>query len=76
MLIDVIAPKTLWWSSVIAIIVGHVAAVWIAHVQALRRFGTLRAATLSQAPMILLMIGYTVASLWILAQPITEPPGG
>jgi len=27
----------------------------------------------SQYPMLLLMVGYTMLSLWILAQPIVEP---
>jgi hypothetical protein len=72
--IDVIGPKALWWVSAIAIVAGHLIAVWIAHVHALRRFGSRRTALRSQVPMIGLMILYTISSLWILAQPITEPP--
>lgn len=73
--LDVVGPRFLWWMSVIAIVVGHVFAVWIAHVQALRRFDSRGVALRSQVPVIALMIAYTASSLWILAQPITEPPG-
>ena len=58
----------------IAIVTGHVFAVWIAHLHALRRFAAPAVAFRSQVPMVALMIAYTAASLWILAQPITEPP--
>jgi hypothetical protein len=71
--IDMLGPKTLWWVSVVSIVAGHVIAVWIAHLRALVCFGDLRNALWSQIPMIALMILYTVSSLWILAQPITEP---
>jgi len=39
---------------------------------ALRTFRSNRAALLSQIPMLLLMVGYTMLSLWILAQPVVE----
>jgi hypothetical protein len=71
--IDVLGAKTLWWVSVVSIVAGHVLAVWIAHLRALVCFGNLRDALWSQIPMIALMILYTISSLWILAQPITEP---
>jgi len=46
--------------------------VFLAHVMALRTFKDTRAALLSQIPMLLLMVGYTMLSLWILAQPVVE----
>ena len=39
---------------------------------ALRLYGSGRAALLSQLPLVLLMVGYTMISLWILSQPIIE----
>jgi hypothetical protein len=42
----------------------------LAHVEALRLFGSPRAAAASQVPMVALMVAYTMLSLWILAQPI------
>ena len=58
-----------WYLSVGAIVVGHVGAVLLAHREALR----LRAPrpALAELPLVALMLGYTVISLWIIAQPIT-----
>lgn len=58
------------WHTQVAIIVGaHVAAVYLAHVLALRLTARPRAAAVSQAPMLALMIGYTLLGLWLLATP-------
>lgn len=59
-----------WYSQVGLILFGHVAAVYIAHQQALRSFGRQRYALLSQLPMLLLMVLFTAFGLWILAQPL------
>ena len=56
----------------ILIVLGHVVAVYLAHLRAGERFKTARNALLSQYPMLALMVAYTMTSLWILAQPITE----
>ena len=47
----------------------HVLAVLVAHAIALERFGTGRAAFLSQLPLALLMIAYTAFGLWLLSAP-------
>lgn len=59
-----------WHVQVVTIVIGHIISVYIAHVEALRLFGDHRRATLSQLPMLLLMMAFTTAGLWILAQPI------
>lgn len=59
-----------WHAQVGLILLGHVASVALAHVEALRLFGNRRAALISQLPMLLLMVAFTVAGLWILAQPL------
>jgi hypothetical protein len=46
--------------------------VYVAHVIALREYPTRRGALRSQVPMLVLMVGYTMVSLWIIAQPIVE----
>jgi hypothetical protein len=61
-----------WFVSVTAIVAGHVIAVYVAHVMALRVFPTVRQAIVSQVPMMALMVAYTMVSLWILSQPIVE----
>jgi hypothetical protein len=62
--------KAVWYTALAAIVAGHIAALYLAHVLALREFPDRRAAVRSQVPMVVLMIGYTLLSLWIIAQPI------
>src|SRR5262245_2691913 len=71
--IGVVDAKSIWYLSVVAIVTGHVIAVWIGHVTAGSVFRGRRAAGRSQYPMLVLMVCYTMLSLWILAQPIVEP---
>lgn len=68
--IGIVGTKFVWITSVIAIVAGHVAGVYLAHVMAIRAFANRRLANLSQYPMLVLMVGYTMLSLWILSQPI------
>jgi hypothetical protein len=66
------AAATVWYMQIILIVVGHVIAVYLAHLRAGERFRTAQRALLSQYPMLLLMVLYTMTSLWILAQPATR----
>jgi hypothetical protein len=66
----IVSPYVFWYSAVAIIVLGHVIAVYLAHMAALRLFRSHRGALVSQVPMLLLMVGYTTLSLWILAQPI------
>jgi hypothetical protein len=61
-----------WYSQIVLIVLGHVIAVYLAHLRAGERFREARNVLLSQYPMLLLMVLYTMTSLWILAQPITR----
>ncbi|MEX2543414.1 MAG: hypothetical protein WD314_16535 [Trueperaceae bacterium] len=70
--LNIVGARFAWYTAVTAIVVGHMVAVWLAHLTALRVFGNERAALRSQYPMLALMVGYTAISLWILAQPIVE----
>jgi hypothetical protein len=65
-----ISLKVIWHTAIVAIVVGHVIAVYVGHRVALNVFGSRRAALLSQIPMLILMVAYTMTSLWMLAQPI------
>ena len=60
----------IWNSQVWLILTGHVASVYLAHAEALRSFPSQRQASLSQLPMLLLMVIFTGVGLWILAQPL------
>jgi len=70
--ISVISPKFVWWFSAIAIVTGHVVSIAIGHLQGLAIYRNARHASASQVPLALLMVGYTMLSLWILSQPIVE----
>jgi hypothetical protein len=63
--------STVWFAQIILIVVGHVIAVYLSHLKAGEKFRTAQRVLLSQYPMLLLMVMYTMTSLWILAQPIT-----
>jgi len=68
--LGIVSPYVFWYGAVALILIGHVIAVYLAHVQALRLYRERRAALKSQVPMIALMVVYTTLSLWILAQPV------
>jgi len=70
--VGVISAAFVWYSQVVLIVAGHVLAVYLAHVISLRFFGSPELALKSQLPMLVLMILYTIFSLWIISQPIVE----
>jgi hypothetical protein len=59
-----------WGSQIILIVLGHVIAVIAAHYVAVQQFETTAAARRSHLPLVILMVGYTVLSLWIISQPV------
>lgn len=59
----------IWNFQAAAIIIGHMLAVAIAHVVAYRIHRSARIAAVSQIPLAILMVGYTVFGLWLLASP-------
>jgi hypothetical protein len=62
--------STFWGTQVALIVLGHVFAVVAAHHVALDRYGTLADARRGHLPLLAIMIGYTVLSLWISSQPV------
>ena len=70
--INVTNARFIWFFSVIAIVVGHVIAVYLSHVKALAMYKDSSQALRSQIPMLVLMVIYTVVSLWIISRPMTE----
>ena len=71
--LDAIPIVVVWYVSVAAIVGGHIAGIVSAHRLALR--DAPRRATVAGLPMVALMVGYTVLSLWIIAAPIVAEPG-
>jgi hypothetical protein len=57
-----------WYSQVVLVVAGHVLAVAAAHRVAVRRYGD--RALRAHLPLVVLMVGYTMLSLWIVSRPI------
>jgi hypothetical protein len=72
--IGIVGAKFVWFAAVTAIVAGHVFAVGVAHIVAIRNFDSAKSALRSQYPMLILMVGYTMVSLWLFSQPILESP--
>ena len=68
----IVGAGFVWYSQVALIVVGHVIAVYLAHSISLRFLRDPVRAFRSQLPMLVLMVLYTMTSLWILAQPIVK----
>jgi hypothetical protein len=68
----IVGASFVWYSQVALIVVGHVVAVYLAHSISLRLLRDPGRAFRSQLPMLVLMVLYTITSLWILAQPIVK----
>ncbi|WP_248897688.1 hypothetical protein [Haloplanus halobius] len=56
------------------VLVGHLFAVWVAHATAYDVFPSRLQAVRSQYGVTAVMIGYTMLSLWIVAEPYVAPP--
>lgn len=69
--IGIVGASFVWHSQVATIIIGHIAAVYLAHVISLNVFLSHKKAIVSQIPMLFLMVAYTMTGLWILSQPLT-----
>jgi hypothetical protein len=64
---QLVSAEAIWAVQVVAIVVGHVIALALAHDRALELGRTHREALRSQAPMLGLMVLLTVAGLWSLS---------
>jgi len=52
---------------------GHLVAIWVAHSMAYRLFPSRLQAIRSQYPFVVVMIGYTAVSLWLVSLPTASP---
>ena len=55
------------------VVAGHLLAVWVAHARAFELFPGRLQPIRSQYPFVVVMVVYTMTSLWIVAQPFTAP---
>ncbi|MFB6173524.1 MAG: hypothetical protein ABEI39_02685 [Halobacteriales archaeon] len=65
-----------WFGTVklLAVLGGHVLAIWVAHSLAFELFPGVLAAIRSQYPSVVVMVFYTMSSLWVITQPYAPPP--
>jgi hypothetical protein len=63
----VVSATGIWYVQVGALVVGHAAALVLAHDRALELYGAARAATRSQVVMLILMVAFTCLGLWLLS---------
>lgn len=61
--------RVIWLAQAGAVVIGHILAILLAHGLAVRHFGTARRALISQVPLAVFMVAYTVFGLWLLASP-------
>jgi len=69
--IGIINSKSMWNITLASVIGGHILSMFLCHVRTNQIYISTNK-TFIQLPMVILMILYTGASLWILAQPIVE----
>jgi len=62
--------KTIWNAQTAGIVIGHVLGILLAHELACRAIPDYRAAVLSQGPLALVMVAYTLFGLWLLSSPV------
>jgi hypothetical protein len=65
---SLISDNGLWWIYFCVVVLGHVAALALAHDRALAAYGRIRDAVRSQYWMLLIMVGFTMLALWLLYQ--------
>lgn len=56
------------------VLVGHLLAIWVAHSLAFDLFPGVLKPIRSQYPFVVVMILYTMVSMWVVAQPFSQPP--
>ena len=66
--LTIVSPETVWYVQVVALTLGHVAGLAVAHDRAVALFRVRGDALRSQYPMLALMVLYTVGGLWLLSQ--------
>ncbi|WP_231187542.1 hypothetical protein [Haladaptatus sp. DYF46] len=56
------------------VLIGHMLAVWVTHTKSYDLFPSRLQAIRSQYSFIIVMIGYTIISLWLVSLPTASPP--
>ncbi len=64
---SILTATAIWYVQTAALVIGHVAALVLAHDRALRVYGSAPAAVSSQIVMLVLMVCFTLLGLWLLS---------
>ncbi|UPV73517.1 hypothetical protein M0R89_13315 [Halorussus limi] len=70
----VVLPGWFGMVAVAFVLLGHLLAVWVAHASAYEVFPGRLQAVRSQYPFVVVMVLYTMTSLWIVSAPSAAPP--
>jgi hypothetical protein len=70
--ITLVDAKLTWYVALIAIVLGHVIAIWLTHLIALQKWQNSQIASIASLPLTIVMIFYTALSLMILAEPLVN----
>ncbi len=70
--IGIVNSKAAWFVGIFAIVAGHITAVYASHYASLIKFSEFQLVIQAQRVMLIMMVGYTIAGLWVLAQPIIK----
>nr|WP_276300778.1 hypothetical protein [Halorussus sp. DT80] len=70
----VVLPDWFGMLAVAFVLLGHLLAVWVAHTSAYEVFPGRLQAVRSQYPFVVVMVLYTMTSLWIVSAPSASPP--
>jgi hypothetical protein len=73
---NLLPSSVVWYIQVALIIFVHIAAVVLAHRYLARASRSHARARASEWPWIVAMVGYTMTSLWLLAQPLVQETSG
>ena len=65
--VEALAPNTVWYVQVAALVAGHVLGLVLAHDRAVALFRSTGRALRTQYAMLVLMVAYTVGGLWLLS---------
>lgn len=71
----IVGARTVWFTELGLVVLAHIGGVWMAHRIAIRRYRHTTVGATSQYPLMLLMVGFTVFTLWLLSQPLVAKEG-
>jgi hypothetical protein len=66
--------SVVWYFQIVVIILAHIVAVLLAHRYLVIRSEETSLARRAEWPWLVAMVGYTMVSLWLLAQPLVAEP--